>query len=208
MKSFLPLAATALLLTALPASAAVYWDDHPGAGFDPKSTAEAPCGTGTPARGHFAESVDADTPGGVQLTVRQDPNRLCYVSNGVAEAPVIRVRRGEELKVTIRNEITDPKAIDEFVAAATLKDPNQPVPAQAGFFPVVAGMHHTATGATNLHVHGFAVPAIVPQDEVMHTCVDAAVGTRRARRRSGLGDLPPEPGRPMACPARDPRARG
>jgi FtsP/CotA-like multicopper oxidase with cupredoxin domain len=176
MKSFLPVAATALFLTALPASAAVYWDDHPGVGFDPKSTAEAPCGTGTPARGHFAESVDADAPGGIQLTVRQDPNRLCYVSNGIAEAPVIRVRRGEELKVTIRNEITDPAAIDNFVSPATLKNPNQPVPAQAGFFPVVAGMHHTATGATNLHVHGFAVPALVPQDEVMHTCVDPAIG--------------------------------
>src|SRR5271154_3920444 len=144
MNALLTLIATVLALTALPAPAAVYWDDHPGIGFDPASTAEAPCGAGPPPRGHFAESVDADTPGGVQLTVRQDPNRLCYVSNGIAEAPVIRVRRGEELKVTIRNEITDPVAIDNFVAQATLKDPNMPVPAAAGFFPVVPSKHHTA----------------------------------------------------------------
>jgi FtsP/CotA-like multicopper oxidase with cupredoxin domain len=176
MNALRTLIVTVLALTALPAPAAVYWDDHPGVGYDPKSTADAPCGTGTPPRGHFADSVDADTPGGVRLTVRQDPNRLCYVANGIAEAPVIRVRRGEELDVTIRNEITDPAAIDNFVSPATLKQPNEPVPAQAGFFPVVGGMHHTATGATNLHVHGFAVPAIVPQDEVMRTCVDPAVG--------------------------------
>jgi FtsP/CotA-like multicopper oxidase with cupredoxin domain len=176
MNVFPPLLATVLSLIAIPASAAVYWDDHPGVDFDPRSTAEAPCGSSTPPRGHFAESVDADAPGGIRLTVRQDPNRLCYVANGVAEAPVIRVRRGEELKVTIRNEITDPAAIDNFVTQAALKDPNQPVPAEAGFFPVVPGMHHTATGATNLHVHGFAVPAIVPQDEVMHTCVDPTPG--------------------------------
>ena len=131
---------------------------------------------GTPPRGHFAASVESNMPGGIQLTVRQDPNRLCYVSNGIAEAPVIRAHLGEELKITIRNEITDPTAIDNFVSPASLKDPNKPVPGRAGFFPVVPGMHHIATGATNLHVHGFAVPASVPQDEVMHTCVDPATG--------------------------------
>src|ERR1700760_4491806 len=109
-----------LVLAAAPSMAAgpLYWDDYPGIGYDPSSTAGAPCGKSTPPRGHFAESVDSDAPGGIQLTVRQDPNRLCYVSNGIAEAPVIRVRRGEELKITIRNEITDAKAIDDFVAAA------------------------------------------------------------------------------------------
>jgi FtsP/CotA-like multicopper oxidase with cupredoxin domain len=184
MKPFSPLLGALFLLAAASAWATpVYWDDQPGVGYDPKSTPEAPCGKGTPPRGHFADSVDAAAPGGVQLIVRQDPNRLCYVSNGIAEAPVIRVRRGEELKITVRNEITDPKAIDDFVAPAALKEPNQPVPAKAGFYPVVSGMQHTATGATNLHVHGFAVPAIVPQDEVMHTCVDPAVGPATCGQR-------------------------
>jgi hypothetical protein len=95
MNALQTLIATVLALTAVPAPAAVYWDDHPGVGFDPNSTAEAPCGTGTPPRGHFAQTVDADTPGGVLLTVKQDPNRLCYVANGIAEAPVIRVRQGD-----------------------------------------------------------------------------------------------------------------
>jgi FtsP/CotA-like multicopper oxidase with cupredoxin domain len=175
---FLPyLLSATLSLIAFPALAGgLNWDDHPGVDFDPKSTVEAPCGLGTPPRGHFTDLVYADAPGGIQLMVRQDPNRLCYVSNGIAEAPVIRVRRGEELKVTIRNEITDPAAIDSFVSPATLKYANKPVPALAGFFPVVPGMHHIATGTTNLHVHGFPVPATVPQDEVMRTCVDPAPG--------------------------------
>jgi FtsP/CotA-like multicopper oxidase with cupredoxin domain len=182
MNVFAPLLATALALAALPAWA-VTWDDHPGIDFDPRSTAAAPCGVGTPPRGHFPQSVDADAQGGVQLIVRQDPNQLCYVANGIAEAPVIRVRRGGELKITLRNEITDPAAIDSFVTQSTLKDPNKPVPAEAGFFPVVPGMHHTATGATNLHVHGFAVPPVVPQDEVMHTCVDPAIGPATCGQR-------------------------
>jgi FtsP/CotA-like multicopper oxidase with cupredoxin domain len=184
MKPFLRLLGALLLLTGTPSQAVqLYWDDYPGVGYDPKSTAEAPCGKSTPPRGHFADSVDGNAPGGVQLTVRQDPNRLCYVANGIAEAPVIRVHRGEEMRVTIRNEITDPKAIDDFIAPATLKEPNQPVPAKAGFFPVAAGMHHMATGETNLHVHGFAVPPIVPQDEVMHTCIDPAVGPATCGQR-------------------------
>jgi FtsP/CotA-like multicopper oxidase with cupredoxin domain len=44
-------------------------------------------------------------------------------------------------------------------------------------------MRHAATGATNLHLHGFAVPPNVPQDEVMKTCVDPAVGTTRCGHR-------------------------
>ena len=196
MNLFPLLLTTAISLLAAPALA-VNWDDNPGLDFDPRSTAEAPCGVGTPPRGHFAEQADASAPGGVRLTVRQDPNRLCYVANGIAEAPVIRAHRGEEHDITIRNEITDPAAIDGFVTAATLKNPNQPAPAEAVFFPVVPGMHHTATGATNLHVHGFAVPAVIPQDEVMHNCIDPAVGPATCGQREFTyrykipADMPP-----------------
>lgn len=176
--------ASLLLLPAISYGAAPTpnWDAQPGINYDPHSTAEAPCGTGTPARGHFAASVDGDTTT-VALTVRQDPNRLCYVSGGIAEAPVIRVHRGNELKVRLRNEITDPAAIEKTLNPGTLDTPNPLVPRRPGFFPVTGGMHHQVTGATNLHVHGFAVPALVPQDEVMKTCVDPAVGAANCGRR-------------------------
>jgi len=101
----------------------------------------------------------------------------------MAEAPIIRVRQGEQLAITLRNEITDPTAIDRLIPVATLDSPNLAIPGVAGFIPVVSGTRHQASGATNLHVHGFAVPPIVPQDEVMKTCVDPAVGPAICGRR-------------------------
>ncbi len=108
------------------------------------------------------------------LTVRQDGNRLCYVANGSADAPVIRVRQGADLTVTLRNEISDPAAIDDVSGPAKLTSANQPVPETQGYYPVIPGMHHPATGATNLHMHGFAVPPVAPQDDVLTVCTDPA----------------------------------
>jgi FtsP/CotA-like multicopper oxidase with cupredoxin domain len=54
---------------------------------------------------------------------------------------------------------------------------------QAGFYKVIPGTRHRATGATNLHVHGFAVPPVAPQDEVLMTCNDPAVGPANCGRR-------------------------
>ena len=78
--------------------------------FDTRSTDAAPCGTGAPPPGHPLPEVRPPS-GGLTLTVRQDGNRLCYVANGIADAPVIRVRLGAELTVALQNEITDPAAI-------------------------------------------------------------------------------------------------
>jgi FtsP/CotA-like multicopper oxidase with cupredoxin domain len=174
-----------LCLAAMPTPARADWDDHPGFDFQPQSTDTAPCGVGTPPRGHFAAEVaPASRPDGITLLVRQDQNRLCYVSGNLAEAPVIRIRQGQDLIVTLRNEITDPAAISRYVAIGTLDRPNPPIPSDTRFYPVVPGMHHPATGATNLHVHGFAVPPDIPQDEVLHVCVDPAVGPASCGQRS------------------------
>jgi FtsP/CotA-like multicopper oxidase with cupredoxin domain len=161
---------TALLLLAVSVAAA----SEPPA-FDPRSTAAAPCGIGVPLPGSASPEV---RPGreGLTLTVRQDGNRLCYVVNGNADAPVIRVRQGAELTLTLRNEITDPAAIDAVSGPAKLTSANQPVPATPGYYPVIPGMHHAATGATNLHLHGFAVPPVKPQDDVLTVCTDPASG--------------------------------
>ena len=143
--------------------------------FDARSTSAAPCGSGTPPPGHALPEVRPPSSG-MTLTVRQDGNRLCYVENGIADAPVIRVRLGTELTVTLDNEITDPAAIDAVSGPGKLVSPNEPVPNSAGFYPVLAGMRHPATGATNLHMHGFAVPPIKPQDDVLTVCTDPASG--------------------------------
>jgi FtsP/CotA-like multicopper oxidase with cupredoxin domain len=152
------------------------------AAYDPHSSATAPCGTGTPPPGQFPADLRAP-PGGITLTVKQDGSRLCYVTNGIAEAPVIRVRQGDDLEIRLRNEITDPGAIDAVMGAGELKIPNPAVPSEPGFYPVIPGMTHHATGATNLHVHGFAVPPVPPQDDVMTVCTDPAVGSASCRQR-------------------------
>lgn len=168
----------------LSATARADWDDRPGFDWHPDSTPAQPCGVGAPPRGHFAREVaPASRNRGLTLVVRQDGKRLCYVADEIAEAPVIRTRPGDHLAITLRNEITDPAAIDSFVAVNTLDQPNPVLLRQAGFDGVVPGARHAATGATNLHVHGFAVPPVVPQDEVMMTCADPATGPALCGRR-------------------------
>jgi FtsP/CotA-like multicopper oxidase with cupredoxin domain len=143
--------------------------------FDPNSTTAAPCGVGIPPPGHLEPELWA-TPEGLTLTVRQDHDRLCYTTNGSAEAPIIRVRLGSDLTVTLRNEITDPAAIEAVTGPGKLSVATGRVPRTPEFIPVIPGMKHHATGATNLHVHGFAVPPVKPQDDVLNVCTDAAVG--------------------------------
>ena len=159
---------TTLLLLALSGAAAA--EPRP---FDPSSTAASPCGVGEPPPGNVSPEI---RPGreGLSLTVRQDGSRLCYVANGSADAPVIRVRQGAELTITLRNEISDPAAIDAVSGPAKLTSANQSVPETPGYYSVIAGMRHPATGATNLHVHGFAVPPVKPQDDVLTVCTDPA----------------------------------
>jgi FtsP/CotA-like multicopper oxidase with cupredoxin domain len=163
-----------VLVAFLAAGAAAASDPVPPV-YDPHSTAAKPCGIGTPPPGHVADDWHA-APAGLTLTVRQDGRRLCYVAGDVADPPVIHVRQGDDLTVTLQNEIVDPAAIDAVTAAGELKRANVAVSRAAGFYPVILGKRHTATGATNLHVHGFAVPPVAPQDDVLMNCTDPAIG--------------------------------
>ncbi len=178
------MALAACTMLSLIRPAAADWDDRPGFDFHPQTSKDSPCGVGTPPRGHLSGEVSpASRPQGVTLTVKQDAHRLCYVSGNVAEAPVIRIRQGQEMTITLRNEITDPGAIAAYVAVPARDEPLRQAAAKAGSYPVVAGARHVATGVTNLHVHGFAVPPVAPQDEVLQTCVDPAVGPAICGRR-------------------------
>jgi FtsP/CotA-like multicopper oxidase with cupredoxin domain len=150
--------------------------------FDAHSTAAAPCGVGLPFPGHPTPELWAP-PEGLTLTVRQDHDRLCYTSHGSAEAPIIRVRLGTDLAITLRNEISDPAAIDAVTGPGKLSIATGRVPRFSEFIPVIPGMKHRATGATNLHVHGFAVPPVKPQDDVLSVCTDPGTGPQRCGRR-------------------------
>src|ERR1700733_7540651 len=87
--------------------------------YRPQSNSTHPCGVGPPPQGRVIREASADNgKHPIVLTVRQAGNGLCYVNHGMAEAPVIRVRQGEQLAITLRNEITDPAAIDRVVPVA------------------------------------------------------------------------------------------
>ena len=160
-------------------------DGSSGVAWNPASTPTHPCGAGVPPRGYFAPDrrVDDRKPS-VGLVVRQDGATLCYVLAGIAEAPTIRVQQGAAFAVTLRNEMSDPAALAKLLPVAALRDrPVEPVPATSGTMKVVPGEARLPTGRTNLHMHGFAVPPSVPQDEVLMGCVDPADGTRACGRR-------------------------
>lgn len=174
-KTFL---AAALVLRA---AAVVGQTQNPAPPFDPHSTPSAPCGTGIPSPGHFSPELRPG-PEALTLTVRQDGDRLCYVANGSADAPVIRTRLGAPLTITLKNEIADRTRIDAVTGPGKLTIATDPVPDSPGFYSVVPGMRHPATGATNLHVHGFAVPPVSPQDDVLTICTDPAGSSACGRR--------------------------
>ena len=153
-------------------------DEYTGQAWNPTSTAAHPCGIGIPQRGNFPHDhwVNARKPT-VKLTVRQDGTQLCYVIDGIAEAPVLRVQQGQTLTVTVRNEITDPTALQKLLPAASLRERSVgQVPHHGGVMDVAPGVRPKITGRTNLHMHGFAVPPVAPQDEVLMGCTDPAVG--------------------------------
>jgi FtsP/CotA-like multicopper oxidase with cupredoxin domain len=157
----------------LSAAAPVFGDEVDT--FDLRSTAAAPCGIGLPPPGHAIPEVWAPVEG-LTLTVRQDRDRLCYTTNGSADAPTIRVRLGSDLIITLRNEIIDPEAIDAVTGPGKFTVATPRVSASPDFLAVIPGMKHHATGATNLHVHGFAVPPVKPQDDTLNVCTDPVVG--------------------------------
>jgi FtsP/CotA-like multicopper oxidase with cupredoxin domain len=87
------------------------------------------------------------------------------------------VQRGQTLTVTVRNEITDPAALEKLLPIAGKRDRSMaPIAHHSGVMDVVPGERHEITGRTNLHMHGFAVPPVAPQDEVLMGCADPAVG--------------------------------
>jgi FtsP/CotA-like multicopper oxidase with cupredoxin domain len=174
-------------------------DEYGGAAWKPYSTPTHPCGVGVPPRGTFADDrwITEGRPG-LGLVVRQEGTTLCYVLRGIVEAPTIRVKQGAAFSITLRNEITDPAALAKLLPAAALRDAAlPPVPGAPGMMGVVPGKAPLPTGRTNLHVHGFAVPPTVPQDEVLMGCVDPADGSTACGRREMTyryqipADMPP-----------------
>lgn len=114
----------------------------------------------------------------IELEIRQDGDRLCFVDRGNSDrpgiAPTIRIRPGEILRVRLFNRIKDATVLRKTTPPGHATD----VPGFArmpGYFDVVAGAYHEPIGNTNLHFHGLEVrpvpcgPGIAPGDDVVST---------------------------------------
>jgi FtsP/CotA-like multicopper oxidase with cupredoxin domain len=153
--------------------------------------------------------LTAQSEAWVTLHVRQDirdpqnvlADRLCYVSDdtgaGLAN-PVLRVRQGQRLNVTLTNDIGVPDrtaqfqsigAADAGASPSTTSAPASSAPAPASPTPMMAapstatsppsgppltlvqGMAMPGEGITNLHTHGFHVPPT--QDTAIVPCLSS-----------------------------------
>jgi FtsP/CotA-like multicopper oxidase with cupredoxin domain len=114
----------------------------------------------------------------IDLEVRQDGDRLCFVDRNNDDrpgiAPTIRIRPGETLHVRLFNRISDASVLRKTTPPGHVT--NFPGVAQApGYFEVMPGAYHEPTGNTNLHFHGLEVrpvpcgPGIAPGDDVVAT---------------------------------------
>jgi hypothetical protein len=145
-----------------------------------------PCGP-SPTGYHRVQQASGDGDLSVDLSIGNDPAgaSLCYVYNGVPEAPVIRVQRGHRLTVRLTNTLentgpynTQNCLLQTFVDGGACAEPEQGFEAtpgsDGGFYPIKSNVPHLADGSTNLHVHGLVVSPRPCHDEVIRSTLYAA----------------------------------
>jgi len=103
----------------------------------------------------------------VELDYRSSPGadgqmHYCYVTPQGAEAPTLRVQRGDLLILALKNELVP--------AAPAASAPSMPTHPATGECAATA----MSPVITNLHFHGLSVPARCHQDDVLHTLIAPA----------------------------------
>lgn len=100
--------------------------------------------------------------------------RYCYVYADQLEAPVLRVRPGDDLRINLRNDVRPPPEIEHNHSAAG-RQCNGPV---------------SHAGATNLHFHGLEIPPLCHQDESIFTSIAPGGGEFEYRIRIPASESP------------------
>jgi FtsP/CotA-like multicopper oxidase with cupredoxin domain len=99
----------------------------------------------------------------------------CYLYRDGSEAPTLRLKPGDWLILTLKNDLVD---LHAPVAAGS--PASSAAPALKGMPGMTMDMSHAPCGggspmgatATNLHFHGITVPPVCHQDDVLHTAID------------------------------------
>ena len=116
----------------------------------------------------------------VELTYRNfvDANgqmRYCYLSRDGSQAPTLRLKPGDELILTLKNDLTDTSQPGAHSAMRTrgtgMRENGDSMQMAMATSPPCAGSEMTAL-STNLHFHGLTVPPVCHQDDVMNTMVE------------------------------------
>jgi FtsP/CotA-like multicopper oxidase with cupredoxin domain len=100
--------------------------------------------------------------------------RYCYVSKDGSQAPTLRVNPGDELILSLKNELAEKlSSTMQPPAQANSQQVNSAVPANAMnmITEPCAGAEMTAL-STNLHFHGLTVPSACHQDDVLRTMIE------------------------------------
>jgi FtsP/CotA-like multicopper oxidase with cupredoxin domain len=105
----------------------------------------------------------------------------CYLYKDGSEAPTLRLKPGDWLILTLKNDLTDlpPAPAPGAVAPG---GPSPAAPPAATKMSMTMDMSHAPCGggasmsamSTNLHFHGITVPAVCHQDDVLRTAIDPA----------------------------------
>ncbi|HTJ63021.1 MAG TPA: multicopper oxidase domain-containing protein [Alphaproteobacteria bacterium] len=150
--------------------------------FAQESTIAHPCGIASNAFRAPPDAVRTGKETTIDLTVKQDQYRLCFVYNGIAEAPVIHARPGDTITLHVRNEISDTCYIETYfggtcpsnggaapAAMAEMRMAGDEVQATPDTYPIVPNTVMPITGITNVHTHGLEVSPALHSDEVIRT---------------------------------------
>ena len=119
------------------------------------------------------EPTDLRSNGGVlrvDLHLRSealvDGSRIyCYVHEGTAQSPTLRLHPGDVLKLTLFNDL------EASEAASALPGDAHPHHLTAHGAKSCTSDNRMSVFSTNLHFHGMTIPPACHQDEVLHTIV-------------------------------------
>lgn len=90
----------------------------------------------------------------------------CYVYKDGSEAPTLRLKPGDWLELSLKDELSA-----AIAAKQTLTTPVMALSMSMSKAPCGGGTKMSAT-ATNLHFHGLTVPSACHEDDVLQTAVD------------------------------------
>jgi FtsP/CotA-like multicopper oxidase with cupredoxin domain len=105
----------------------------------------------------------------VELTVRNarqsdGSTRYCYNDENGAESPTLRVKPGDLVILTLKNELTDFHS-----APAANGQPHVHLEMEKGANPCSSDLMTPVS--TNLHFHGLTIPPVCHQDDVLKTSI-------------------------------------